>query len=216
MSTKRCNRCKATKLLGEFYRLKPGSTKDGYSHTCRTCQCELSAIYKAKKRGNRVPHFWYLLKTFEEKLEWFQERCYLDPNSGCWIWENGQYGGYGVVGIGPERKTRRASRVAYEQFVGPIPEGMQVLHKCDVKMCVNPRHLFLGSITDNMRDMIRKGRKHQMTAEMFKKKLTPDNVVEMRRQYAEGATVSDIARQFGVSEAGARSVVKRRSWKTIP
>ena len=50
------------------------------------------------------------------------------------------------------------SRVAWELFRGPIPEGLCVLHTCDVRHCVNPDHLFLGTKRDNSDDMIRKGR----------------------------------------------------------
>jgi hypothetical protein len=63
--------------------------------------------------------------------------------------------GYGTIG------SRRAHRVAWEQTFGPIPDGLQVLHKCDNPPCCNPDHLFLGTRTDNMNDKVRKGRQHR-------------------------------------------------------
>lgn len=60
--------------------------------------------------------------------------------------------GYGRVG------SKQAHRVAWEQTYGPIPEGLFVLHRCDNRPCVNPEHLFLGTNTDNMQDMVAKGR----------------------------------------------------------
>jgi hypothetical protein len=75
----------------------------------------------------------------------------------CWLW-NGSCSkdGYGVMGVG--RSQKRAHRMAYECFVGEIPDGMLVCHTCDVPKCVNPDHLFLGNRTDNMKDCATKRR----------------------------------------------------------
>lgn len=71
----------------------------------------------------------------------------------CWGWRRKVNNhGYGRVG------DLYAHRVSYEIHVGPIPAGLQVLHRCDNPPCSNPSHLFLGTVTDNMRDMWAKGR----------------------------------------------------------
>lgn len=90
----------------------------------------------------------------KDRIEQQSERV---TESGCWIWMRRlNYKGYGVIGyLG---KTCPAHRIAYEAFVGPIPEGLMVLHRCDVRSCVNPAHLFLGTDTDNAQDRSRKGR----------------------------------------------------------
>jgi hypothetical protein len=69
-----------------------------------------------------------------------------EPNSGCWLWTGALRDGYGSytsydAGRVPMRKTSNAHRVVYEEFVGPIPAGLQLDHKCRVRCCVNPDHL---------------------------------------------------------------------------
>lgn len=70
--------------------------------------------------------------------------------------------GYGQVCY--RGKVYRAHRLAYTLFVGPIPDGLWVLHRCDCPPCANAAHLFLGTRQDNISDMIRKGRGHWQRA----------------------------------------------------
>ena len=81
----------------------------------------------------------------------------LDRSGDCWLWTGSlDKDGYGKTSINYKHwKTHRAS---WNYFVGPIPEGMSVLHKCDVRACCNPEHLWLGTQKDNLRDMFAKGR----------------------------------------------------------
>ncbi len=94
------------------------------------------------------------LSVSSQKLFWAK----VNKSSGaCWFWTVALHGsGYGIFGIG--KTTYRAHRISWTLKRGPIPKGLFVLHKCDVRACVNPSHLFLGTNQDNVNDMIRKGR----------------------------------------------------------
>src|SRR5712692_7724477 len=93
-----------------------------------------------------VPPFWHL-ERFWQKVE---------PNpSGCWLWKGCLSRGYGQVQI--DSKQMASHRFAWEDIMGPVPEGLWVLHKCDVRNCVNPQHLFLGTNSDNVKDAVSKG-----------------------------------------------------------
>lgn len=73
-----------------------------------------------------------------------------DHGSGCWLWTKAvNKDGYGCISIG--NKQRRAHRAAWEAWNGPIPEGMQLDHKCRVRHCVNPAHLEPVTNTENIR-----------------------------------------------------------------
>lgn len=113
---------------------------------------------------------------------------------GCWIWTGAVDGnGYGVIVHGGQfvgGSGRLAShRVAWEVSCGPIPDGLYVCHTCDVRRCVNPGHLFLGTHADNLADMARKQR-HGFA------KLTPEDVRKIRGSDCSGRI---LAEQLGVS-----------------
>lgn len=92
----------------------------------------------------------------------FMVKTFPEPNSGCWLWDGAtvptSYGDIprGSFGIGG--RPMLAHRASYLLFIGEIPEGLSVCHKCDTPLCVNPDHLFVGTHLDNMADMTAKGR----------------------------------------------------------
>lgn len=81
--------------------------------------------------------------------------------TGCWIWLGGTRGksGYGCMTHPKTQKPTQAHRFSWELHRGEIPEGMLVLHKCDVPSCVNPDHLYLGTHGENMKDMVKRNRR---------------------------------------------------------
>jgi hypothetical protein len=93
-------------------------------------------------------------KSLKER---FESKYIPEPNSGCWIWtDQCHYSGYGHFRL--KNKTIRAHRMSWMIYKGEIPSNLIVCHKCDIKCCVNPDHLFLGSFKDNMVDKVNKKR----------------------------------------------------------
>lgn len=89
--------------------------------------------------------------------EWLEHYGIPVPESGCWLFDGYIAShGYGMVLI--NKVMTRANRAAWMLFHGPIPDGMYVCHRCDVSSCINPKHLFLGTALDNMRDRDQKKR----------------------------------------------------------
>ena len=103
-----------------------------------------------------------------DPMERFAEKYVEIPWSGCWIWtgaiNGGRYGQLVMFSRSDTSLNKRkmdAHRASWVLHRGEIPAGMMVCHSCDVRECVNPAHLFLGSQTDNMQDASRKGRLRQ-------------------------------------------------------
>jgi hypothetical protein len=129
----------------------------------------------------------------EGTLRRFWKRAMPEPNTGCWLWFGCSVRrGYGTINV--HGKAERAHRFAYEQFVGPIPPGLQVLHRCDVTCCVNPEHLFLGTFADNMRDRNKKGRQARDVRNGGAKL----NRREVREIFFATETHPVLARRYGV------------------
>ena len=109
-------------------------------------------------------------------------------------------------------RTVPAYRVAFEVWVGPIPNGQWVLHRCDNPRCIRPDHLELGDQTKNMADCSRRGRA-ATGARNGQAKLTQSGVDEMRRLRSDGWTQARLASRFGVTQATVWRAVNRRSWR---
>lgn len=133
----------------------------------------------------------------------------------CWLWTAALFdNGYGAFRL--EVKQRRAHVVSYEWHVGPVPEGLSVLHDCDVRHCIRPDHLFAGTQKDNIQDALSKGRmatgvRSGMHAQGLTT-LTEDQVREIHALVALGARHGDIGAQFGVSQTMVSNIARGDAW----
>lgn len=139
------------------------------------------------------------------------------PWSGCQIFTGSlDTSGYGLIGVGGSGNIRKAHRVSYELQVGPIPDGLQVLHVCDVRCCVNTAHLFLGTIQDNMDDRGRKGRQFAHRGMMHSRhKLTDKAIPEIIARYRAGEKPDSICKDYGVTRHAIDAVINGTTWKHI-
>lgn len=142
----------------------------------------------------------------------FWSKLRHDAARGCWLWTGATSDfGHGVVGRGARGAGLvKTHRLAWELTFGAIPDGMSVLHRCDVPECCNPGHLFLGTQADNMRDMSAKGR-----ASAPKAQLNTDQVHAIRRAKADGAPTGEIAERFGIKGRQVRRIVSREQWRHV-
>ena len=139
--------------------------------------------------------------------ERLREKLVVNPETGCHEFTGFRDAkGYGRIGKGKDEEgITLAHRAAWEEANGPIPDGMNVLHRCDNPPCCNEEHLFLGSIADNNEDMRSKGRasgNKKRGLDHHACKTTEE--MEARIRAATGSQ-RQLAAQFGVS----RSVIKR-------
>jgi hypothetical protein len=163
--------------------------------------------------------------------------------NSCWEWTGClHHSGYGVIQF--KNIQYQAHRLMYQFFVGSIPEGLLVCHKCDNPRCCNPAHLFIGTPKENSQDMVKKGRalfgdrnpsrifperrprganhwtKLKPTnilrgSENPKAKLTERNVIEIRKLRKDGIRIKDLSTRFGVSETHIKYIIYRKSWVHI-
>ena len=93
----------------------------------------------------------------EKSVKRFWAKVTKSGEDECWLWSAAlNEAGYGVFGVG--KQTDKAHRISYRLTHGEIPKGMFICHHCDVRNCVNPKHLFAGTNRDNVKDMLKKGR----------------------------------------------------------
>lgn len=135
-------------------------------------------------------------------LEQFMQRVEFDTNGGCWLWSRTRdTHGYGMIAI--ESVKIGAHRASWLFHFGD-PGKMHVLHRCDVPACVNPAHLWLGTRSDNMRDMVAKGRRRG--------DLPTRIVANIKADLDRGQKHRQVMADYGVSAGTVSNIARGAHW----
>ena len=171
-----------------------------------------------------TPKGWKWPLAMREKMEArhgtprerFNRNYEPDPNSGCWLWTGTiiKGTGYGQIQVG--KRAIGAHRFSWMLHCDEIPPGMSVLHKCDVRCCVNPAHLWIGTASDNMRDMIEKGRGRAPFGEQAgSAKLRAADIPPIMDRLANGEACAAIAADYGLTDCAITAIREGVSWNSV-
>lgn len=144
----------------------------------------------------------------------------VTKTSSCWLWvgsvSSRGYGSFTICKNGC-RTGVGAHRVSFELFVGPIPRGHYVCHRCDNPRCVNPRHLFVGTPLENSGDCVQKGRNAHLRGEGNPdSRLVSSEVQLIRKLYVPGKYGQHrLAKMFGVTKRTVRLILRRELWRHL-
>lgn len=162
-----------------------------------------------KTRGRRV----YYRQSLAER---FYSHIVINKITGCWDWD-GPPGknGYGTFAL-TRTNHKSAHKVSYLLTHNSIPEGLNVLHTCDNKICVRPDHLFLGTQQDNVDDMIEKGRANYVRgSDSGAAKLMEQDVLTIRQMADNGIQLRAIASIYNVDNSTISGIVKGKYWSHV-
>lgn len=137
---------------------------------------------------------------------------YIVNENDCWIWQDTLKTtfGYGILRV--NGKSIRATHISLHLHKGiTVPTGHCVCHICDVKSCVNPDHLFVGTQKDNMSDMAQK--KRSLIGERNPNaKLNSTMVSLIREASKEGFSIASISRYFKIGAATIGKIARHKNW----
>ena len=148
--------------------------------------------------------------TFQKKIP----LTYQKDKKGCWIVASHKPGKNGYPRLTYKGKVDTASRVMYQIVNGNIPAKRFVLHTCDNRMCINPKHLYLGTFYQNMYDMVKRNRQNRGEDRPLAK-LTNNNVLKIKRLFLKGLSNIEIGLRFKVSRHTINDIRMKRAWNHI-
>src|SRR2546425_428000 len=146
--------------------------------------------------------------------ERFWEKVAVGAASACCFWTASTRDGYGQFRLG--KKMLKAHRISYLLHHGELPDSILVCHRCDVRRCVNPGHLFSGSQKENVRDMFLKHRdpnRRQIGERHPSARLSFEKARQIRGEAATGKySRTELGRMFSVSRRTVSSVLRGERW----
>lgn len=158
--------------------------------------------------------------TIDDKVKRLANGLDAAEDGTCWLWMRGiGRGGYGQITMG--RQVYRTHRAAYRVAYGDIPNGLCVCHSCDVRRCINPEHLHLGTAADNhqeCRDRRRNFPPPHIYGEAHpRSRLTESDVINIREMVnTHGITIAQVARSYGVNWRTIKLIQIGAAWKQLP
>jgi len=200
---------------------------------CEICENNFSPKYRVTKaywesrrfcsvrcarvgmRGQRRSSFGKRRLSLEEC---FWKKVDKKAENECWEWKGSKdNGGYGVMFKSRYPiKWYKSNRLSWEIHFGDIPEGLLVCHKCDNPACINPKHLWLGTIADNNRDRENKGRGALLYGENNPNaKLTKEDIMKIKELRKTGMTQQKIADMYRVSQVNIGRILSGRLWLEV-
>jgi len=133
----------------------------------------------------------------------------IEEQTGCWIWQGPRSGNYGKIRV--NQMTISTHRISYLEFNGPITDGLQVCHKCDNPLCINPEHLWLGTAKENMQDAKEKDRVDISGMKNRFCKLTDGQIAEIRNLKNQGFTYNRLSTIFNCTVTHLYRIIKKKS-----
>jgi hypothetical protein len=194
--------------LKERREILPNCTIEGCGRPTRSWNLCSRHYYKSRTKGLDGDY----TVVNDNKLR-LKTNSVIDQN-GCWIWAKSTWNGYGKTIL--SGKVMQAHRASWKTFVGNIPIGVQVNHKCHVRDCINPDHLYLGDQKQNMRDMKEAGRQKILKgSEVGNSKLQDKDILRIREISRQGVSAKEISQLFKTCLSNIRQIVACKTWKHV-
>lgn len=208
---------RAFKLYGDPLKLKNHPKGD----VCKHPGCDLAPRVKGlcAKHYSRLQRHGSTFETNSDprdiSLKQRIKRSIEKDENGCWIWQKRlTEDGYGQISVGGQKYF--SHRIAYQEWVGEIPDGKEVCHTCDVRNCCNPKHLFVGTHKENIQDMHKKGRAASVAGVDNPRATINESVVlNIFFLLSIGLSVGEISKKMGVSGRIVSGISSLTGWRSV-